>query len=59
MESDLNPSVAAAVELLIAHGWKWVGRGLQPSLSRSKHASSPEITMHLLHSLLREEAHLL
>jgi hypothetical protein len=57
MESDLNPSVAAAVELLVAHGWKWVGRGLQPSFSR-KQAYKAEATMHFLHNLLREEAHL-
>lgn len=59
MERDLNPAVAAAVELLVAHGWKWEGRGLQPSVSPSKTAYKPELCMRILHNLLREEAHLL
>jgi len=58
MEGDLNPAVAAAVELLVAHGWRWEGRGLQPSLSSGKSAYKPELSMHILHNLLREEAHL-
>jgi hypothetical protein len=57
MERDLNPAVAAAVELLVAHGWKWVGRGLQPAIE-SKQAHKSEAFMQLLHNLLREEAHL-
>lgn len=58
MERDLNPAVAAAVELLVAHGWKWVGRGLQPAIE-SKQAYKSEANMQFLHNLLREEAHLL
>lgn len=59
MERDLNPAVAAAVELLVAHGWRWEGRGLQPTISTRKSAYKPELAMHILHNLLCEEAHLL
>lgn len=59
MENDLNPSVAAAVELLVAHGWRWVGRGLQPSVGRRKTQPNDLVFMHDLHFLRREEAHLL
>ena len=58
MEREPNPAVAAAVELLVAHGWHWVGRGLQPAVN-GKQAYKAEATMHFLHNLLREEAHLL
>jgi hypothetical protein len=57
MERDLNPAVAAAVELLVAHGWHWVGCGLQPAID-GKQAYKSEAYMQLLHNLLREEAHL-
>lgn len=59
MENDLNPSVAAAVELLVAHGWRWVGRGLQPSIGRRRTKPKQSPFMQDLHSLRREEAHLL
>lgn len=59
MENDPNPSVAAAVELLVAHGWRWVGRGLQPNIGRRKPKPNNGLFMQDLHSLLREEAHLL
>lgn len=58
MERDLNPAVAAAVELLVAHGWHWVGRGLQPA-TESKQTYTSGVNMQFLHNLLREEAHLL
>jgi hypothetical protein len=57
MEREPNPAVAAAVELLVAHGWHWVGRGLQPAID-GKQAYKSEAFMQLLHNLLREEAHL-
>ena len=59
MENDLNPAVAAAVELLVAHGWRWVDRGLQPSIGRQADVPSSQRLMHHLHNLLCEEAHLL
>jgi hypothetical protein len=59
MERDLNPAVAAAVELLVAHGWRWVGRGLQPGAEGRRQPEKALLSMHLLHNLLREEAHLL
>lgn len=48
LEPELNPQVAAAIELLISHGWKWEGRGLQPSWQPYK-----PLFMHKLH---KEEA---
>lgn len=59
MENDLNPSVAAAVELLVAHGWHWVGRGLQPSAGTRRDKQRTRLSMRHLHNLLKEEAHLL
>lgn len=59
MENDLNPSVAAAVELLVAHGWHWVGRGLEPSAGARRDRQKPRLSMQHLHNLLAEEAHLL
>jgi len=59
MERDLNPSVAAAVELLVAHGWKWEGRGLQPGWSSPPRPKATDFSMQMLHKLRSEEAHLL
>ncbi len=59
MEHDLNPAVAAAVELLVAHGWHWEGRGLQPRWSASPRPSQADLSMQFLHKLREEEAHLL
>jgi hypothetical protein len=59
MEHDLNPAVAAAVELLVAHGWRWEGRGLQPCWTAPPRPRTTELKMQILHKLLEEEAHLL
>lgn len=59
MEDDLNPAIAAAVELLVAHGWRWEGRGLQPGWSSPPRPKSADLPMQFLHKLRSEEAHLL
>lgn len=58
MKQDLNPSVAAAVELLVAHGWQWVGSGLQPRDSKKTFLEMGSLTMQNLHKLRQEEVHL-
>lgn len=58
MRQDLNPFVAAAVELLVAHGWQWVGRGLQPENDKKPLLELDSLTMQNLHKLRQEEVHL-